>query len=80
MYYSGFSFDCMLKYTNIKLESLRCYNMHLFFKNPTLGELIQASMRYAKANNEKTSYDAIKPKSWLVYQDGNNLYGWTVHF
>jgi len=34
-------------------------------------------MRYAKANNDKTlDYDQKKPKSWIVYQDCNNLYGW----
>ncbi|XP_060855401.1 uncharacterized protein LOC132933542 [Metopolophium dirhodum] len=36
-------------------------------------------MRYAKANNEKTpDYDPTKPKSWLVYQDCNNLYGYAM--
>jgi len=31
---------------------------------------VQASMRYAKANNEKVSdYDDSKEDSWLVYQD-----------
>ncbi|XP_050064775.1 uncharacterized protein LOC126553680 [Aphis gossypii] len=36
-------------------------------------------MRYAKANNEKTpDYDPTKSKSWLIYQDCNNLYGWAM--
>jgi len=36
-------------------------------------------MRYAKANNYKmTDHDETKPKSWLVYQDCNNLYGWAM--
>ena len=36
-------------------------------------------MRYAKANNHKMSdYDETKPKSWLVYQYCNNLYGWAM--
>lgn len=40
---------------------------------------MQASMRYAKANNHKVpDYDETKPKSWLVYQDCNNLYGWAM--
>ena len=31
---------------------------------------MQASMRYAKANNPKTpGYDEMKEKSWLIYQD-----------
>lgn len=34
------------------------------------GGLTQASMRYAKANNENTpDYEPSNPKSWLVYQD-----------
>ncbi|KAL4091251.1 hypothetical protein QTP88_025973 [Uroleucon formosanum] len=75
----GFSFDCMLKYTNVKLELLSDYDTHLFIENSIRGGLTQASMRYAKANNEKTiDYDPTKPKSWIVYQDCNNLYGWAM--
>jgi hypothetical protein len=75
----GFSFDCMLKYTKVKLELLSDYEIHLFFENSIHGGLTQASLRYAKANNENTSdYDETKPKSWLVYQDCNNLYGWAM--
>ncbi len=34
------------------------------------GGLTQASMRYAKPNNEKTpDFNPSDPKSWLVYQD-----------
>jgi hypothetical protein len=72
----GFSFDCMLKYTKVKLELLSDYETQLFFENLIHSGLTQASMRYAKTNNENTSdYDETKPKSWLVYQDCNNLYG-----
>ncbi|KAF0683340.1 DNA pol B 2 domain-containing protein, partial [Aphis craccivora] len=49
----GFSFDCMLKYTKVKLELLSDFDTHLFFENSIRGGLTQASMRYAKANNEK---------------------------
>ncbi|KAF0768426.1 adhesive plaque matrix protein, partial [Aphis craccivora] len=43
------------------------------------GGLTQASMRYVKANNKKTpDYDPTKPKSWLIYEDCNNLYGWAM--
>jgi len=69
----------MLKYTNVKLELLSDFDMHLFFENSIRGGLTQASMRYAKANHENTpDYDAKKPKSWIVYQDCNNLYGWAM--
>ncbi|XP_026815430.1 uncharacterized protein LOC113555237 isoform X2 [Rhopalosiphum maidis] len=75
----GFSFDCMLKCTKIKLELLSDFDMHLFFENSIRGGLTQASMRYAKANHENTpDYDTKNPKSWIVYQDCNNLYGWAM--
>jgi hypothetical protein len=69
----------MLKYTKVKLELLSDYEAPLFFENSIHGGLTQASMKYAKANNENTSdYDETKPKSWLVYQDFNNLYEWVM--
>ncbi|XP_060865284.1 uncharacterized protein LOC132941306 isoform X2 [Metopolophium dirhodum] len=75
----GFSFDAMLKYTAIKLELLSDYEMLLMFEDGIRGGLTQASMRYAKSNNEKTpDYNPAVPKSWLVYQDCNNLYGWAM--
>lgn len=36
---------------------------------------MQASMRYAKANNHKVpDYDETKEKSWLIYQDCKYIY------
>ncbi|KAE9534114.1 hypothetical protein AGLY_008850 [Aphis glycines] len=73
------SFDAMLKYTGQKLELLSDYDMLLMFENGICGGLVQASMRYAKANNLKSpNYDETKEKSWLVYQDCNNLYGYAM--
>lgn len=44
--------------------------MFCFYFIGIRGELVQASMRYTKANNEKIpDYDKEKPNSWLVYQD-----------
>ncbi|KAL4153040.1 hypothetical protein QTP88_000873 [Uroleucon formosanum] len=75
----GFSFDAILKYTAIKLELLSEYEMLLMFEDGIRGGHTQASMRYAKSNNEKTlDYNQANPKSWLVYQDYNNLYGWAM--
>jgi len=55
-----------------------CFNIFVFTKG-IRGDLTQASMRYAKANNYKMPYhDETKPKSWLVYQDCNNLNGWAM--
>ncbi|XP_050523883.1 uncharacterized protein LOC126895735 [Daktulosphaira vitifoliae] len=75
----GFSFDCMLKYTRVKLELLNDYDMLLMVEQGIRGRLVQAVKHYAKANNPKTpGYDPTKPNSWIVYQDCNNLYGWAM--
>ncbi|XP_060859702.1 uncharacterized protein LOC132936907 [Metopolophium dirhodum] len=75
----GLSFDAMLKFTGQKLQLLHDYDMLLMFENGIRGGLVQASKRYGKANNEKTpDYDETKEKSWIIYQDCNNLYGWAM--
>ncbi|KAL4082979.1 hypothetical protein QTP88_028325 [Uroleucon formosanum] len=75
----GMAFDCMLKKTGMKLELLTDYDMVLAFEKGIRGGLVQASMRYAKANHEKApDFDSRKPNAWLVYQDCNNLYGWAM--
>jgi len=46
------------------------YNNNIVFFLGIRGGLVQASMRYAKANNAKTpGYDDTKEKSWIIYQD-----------
>ncbi|XP_025191594.1 uncharacterized protein LOC112591876 [Melanaphis sacchari] len=75
----GFTFDAMLRYTDVSLELLTDYDMILFMEQGIRGGLVQASERYCRANNPKTpGYDAEKPSSWLVYQDCNNLYGYAM--
>ncbi|VVC44761.1 Ribonuclease H-like domain [Cinara cedri] len=75
----GFSFGCMLKYTMVELELLSHYDMLLMFEKGIRGGLVQASMRYAKANNYTVpDYNRIKGHSWIIYQDCNNLYGWAM--
>ncbi|CAI6349661.1 unnamed protein product [Macrosiphum euphorbiae] len=75
----GLSFDAMLKFTGQKLQLLHDYDMLLMFENGIRGGLVQASKRYATANNVKTpGYDETKEKSWIIYQDCNNLYGWAI--
>ena len=42
---------------------------------------MQASKRYAKANNIKTpGYDAGKPDSWIVYQDCEHIFSKFINF
>ena len=43
------------------------------------GVICQAIYRYAKANNKyMNNYDKRKIISYLMYLDGNNLYGWVM--
>jgi len=68
----GFSFDCMLKYTSVKLELLTDFDQILFLESGMRGGLVQASKRYAKANNAKTpGYKPDEPVTQLIYLDGD---------
>lgn len=71
-----FSFDCMLKFTKVKLEYIKDPTIHLFFEQSIRGGYCgPASVRMAKANNKfmGDDYDANKPSSYILYLDANNL-------
>ena len=44
------------------------------------GGIVQASVRYARANNKSlgTLYDLRKPNSYILYVNANNLYEWAM--
>ncbi|XP_029341911.1 uncharacterized protein LOC115033494 [Acyrthosiphon pisum] len=64
---------------NMLFLKMNIYIIILFIFIGIRGGLVQASKRYAKANNVKTpGYDDTKEKSWIIYQDCNNLYGWAM--
>lgn len=74
----GFAFDCMLKYTKVKLQRLHDYNMLLYFENSIRGGICQSTKRYAKANIpniEGLDYNSNEPITWITYLDCVNLYG-----
>ncbi|KAE9521487.1 hypothetical protein AGLY_018121, partial [Aphis glycines] len=74
----GFAYDCMLKYTKIELERLKCPNMLLFIENSIRGGITQSTKRYAKANIpniEGLNYNSNEPITWITYLDCVNLYG-----
>ncbi|XP_022161257.1 uncharacterized protein LOC111027265, partial [Myzus persicae] len=74
----GFAYDCMLKYTKIELERLKCPNMLLFIQNSIRGGITQSTKRFAKANIpniEGLNYNSNEPITWLTYLDCVNLYG-----
>ena len=53
--------------------------MLLMVEKETRGGICQAIHRYAKANNKyMKNYNKNIESSYLMYLDGNNLYGWAM--
>ena len=53
--------------------------MHLFIKKGLRGGISMTSRRFAMANNPNgPDYEPGKQKSWILYYDANNLYGWAM--
>lgn len=76
----GYTWDAMLKHTDITLELLTDIDMIYFIQNGIRGGLSQCSLRYAKANNTyyQRGYDPTQPMTFLLYNDINNQYGWAM--
>ncbi|KAJ8949408.1 hypothetical protein NQ318_007507 [Aromia moschata] len=71
------SWDAMLKKTGVTLELLTDVDMLHFFRKGIRGGVSQCSNRKSIANNQFVrGYDDSKPKSFIVYLDATNLYGW----
>ncbi|XP_055308704.1 uncharacterized protein LOC129572714 [Sitodiplosis mosellana] len=76
----GYSWDCMLKYTNVEIELLKDIDQLMFVERGLRGGISQCSNRYCKANNKYigADYNPEKPSNYLLYLDINNLYGWAM--
>lgn len=65
--------------TDVNLELLADFDMHLFVEKGLRGGIAMISKRYANTNNPFLSeYYIRQPSNYLVYLDANNLYGWAM--
>ena len=65
--------------TKVELELLPDIDMVLLFEKRIRGGISQAMQRYASANNKyMPNYNSKVLSTYLMYVDGNNLYGWTM--
>ena len=70
----GLACDAMLKMTKVHLELMTDREMHDIIDKGIRGEMCCISRKYAKANNKyMCNYDHIKPSSYTLYLDMNNL-------
>ena len=75
----GYSWDCLLKCTNIELEQITEPDMYLFIEKGLRGGISMVSHRHAQANNSyMENYNNEEPTSFIQYLDANNLYGWAM--
>ena len=65
----GYTWECGLKYTDIKLQTLQDKDMILLLENNIRGGISSVmGDRYVKSNENKK----------ILYIDANNLYGWAM--
>ncbi|CAL1535717.1 unnamed protein product, partial [Lymnaea stagnalis] len=76
---SGLSWQAALKQTKPNLDLLTDREMYLMIESGIRGGVAMISHRFATANNPRLpDYDATKPKTYVIYLDANNLYGWAM--
>lgn len=72
----SYSWDCLLKYTKVRIELLIEIDQINFVERGLRGGMCQCSLRHAKANNKyMREYNSNIPSTYLMYFDVNNLYG-----
>ena len=75
----GLAWNACLKKTEVELELLNDNDMLNVFEKVIRGGICQATYRYSKANNKyMKNYDKNKESSFFIYDDANNLYGWSM--
>ena len=69
----------MLKMTRVELELISDVDMHLLIEKGMRGGISYIAKRYSKANNKyMKDYDDENEIVFIMYLDGNNLYGWEM--
>ena len=75
----GLAWQAALRCTGVQLELLTDIDQHLFIENGLRGGISMISRRHTQANNPYISgYDPSKDKTYIMYLDANNLYGWAM--
>ena len=75
----GLAWKACLKKTKVELELLTDIDILLIVEKGTRGGICQAIHRYTKANNKyMKNFDKDIISSYLMYLDGNNVYGWVM--
>ena len=75
----GYSWDALLKSTEVSLELITEPDKYLFIEKGLRGGISMVSHRHAIANNQyMQNFDPSQPDSYLLYLDSNNLYGWAM--
>ncbi|XP_069103879.1 uncharacterized protein [Argopecten irradians] len=76
----GLAWSSALRMTRVSLDLIKDPDMYLFFEAGIRGGVSMISNKYAEANNPRLSdtYNPLKPTSYIMYTDCNNLYGKAV--
>ena len=68
---------CYVKSDKIELQKIIHPDKYIFIEKGMRGGISYINNRYSKANNEYCSdYDSKKSKTYIIYLDMNNLYGY----
>ncbi|GJQ87763.1 hypothetical protein Trydic_g14174 [Trypoxylus dichotomus] len=75
----GLSWDAMLKYTGVELDTLQDVDLLMFLERGIRGGMTQCSARHARANNKyMPDYNPSLPSTYLMYYDINAMYSWAM--